>query len=235
MSKIIDQAAKYVKVLRDDPAAGFEGYQGVPADRPDETTDVDLQVQAIWSAIVHEWRLTYVNPPPSYSSDLDSQRLRTPSAIQRDSCGTCIDLARFFAACCELVDIYPVVFLLEGHALPGYWRSNGYHDAFKGVGQDGRRIRDIATMDNDGTSVGGAQKLSWRLGPAVYPEIAREVREGHLVALETVRLTENCGFHEAVVAGREAIADRGAFDSLIDVVLAREDGVTPLPVWGQRS
>jgi hypothetical protein len=45
-------------------------------------------------------------------ADISDQRLRTPSMIVRDHSGTCVDLALFFAACLELVDIYPVIFLL---------------------------------------------------------------------------------------------------------------------------
>jgi len=232
VGQIIDQASKYVKVLRDDPTAGFEGYQCISPRHAHETRHVDLQVQAIWSAIVHEWKLTYVNPPPSYSKEMDSQRLRTPSMIHRDRCGTCIDLALLFAACCELVDIYPVVILLEGHAFPGYWRSNRYHADFKDARLEGDRIDEIASVDKDRTSIGGAQRVSWRIGPTAFPEIAREVREGRLVPLETVRLTENCGFAEAIEAGKESLADRDEFDSLIDIYLAREANITPLPLWG---
>jgi hypothetical protein len=85
---------------------------------------VDLQVEAIWAALLHEWQLGYINPPPTYADTregvmpLDSQRLRTPSSVRRARMGTCIDLALLFAACLELVDIHPVIFLLDGHALP---------------------------------------------------------------------------------------------------------------------
>ena len=136
-------AQRYVRVIRDDPTAGFEGYQSADPNDPDSLEQIDLQVEAIWAALLHEWRLGYINPPPTYADTregvrpLDSQRLRTPSTIRRAGMGTCIDLALLFAACLELVDIYPVIFLLEGHALPGYWRHHDYQAEYRLVSDPG--------------------------------------------------------------------------------------------------
>jgi hypothetical protein len=70
-------AQRYVRVLRDDPSAGFEGYQlAVPADE-ESLRQRRPQVEAIWATLLHDWQLGYINPPPTYSRALDSQRLRT--------------------------------------------------------------------------------------------------------------------------------------------------------------
>jgi len=183
--KLVDVAQRYVRVLRDDPAAGFDGYQSFDPKRPDSVSEIDLQVQAIWSAIVHELRLGYINPPPGYSNELDSQRLRTPSMIARDHSGTCIDLALFFAACLELVDIYPVIFLLDGHAFPGYWRSSDYHDQFTQARPEG--IQDIVRADSRTTGIYGAQIEPWYLGKPTYREIIQLVNTGNLC------LSKRCG------------------------------------------
>ena len=68
---------------------------------------VDQQVQAIWTALVNEYRLQYINPPPAYSQQ--SQRLRTPSEILASKSGTCIDLALLIASCLEYIGVYPGV------------------------------------------------------------------------------------------------------------------------------
>ena len=220
---LIEKAHRYVRVLRDDPASGFDGYQSVDMEREDPTEDVDLQVQAIWSTILHEWELGYINPPPTYSRELDSQRLRTPTGIFNDRNGTCIDLALLVAACLELVGIYPVVFLLEGHAFPGYWRSEDAYEQFLKAkfDQTPKNPRDAA--------VTAAEGESWISGKVAYDEIVREIDRGNLVPLESVKLTENCGFWEAVEAGRENLLERKEFHSMIDVLSARTDRVTPLP------
>ena len=80
-----------VRVRRDAPSAGFDGYQCLDLRAADPAADVDRQVQAIWATIVDELDLGYINPPPSYSTEMDSQRLRTPSMIVKDRSGTCID------------------------------------------------------------------------------------------------------------------------------------------------
>jgi hypothetical protein len=225
-SELIDKAQRYVRVLRDDPSAGFDGYQSFNPTLYDPAEEVDLQVQAVWSAIVHEMRLTYINPPPGYSSTLDSQRLRTPTMIRAFRCGTCIDLALFFAACLELVDIYSVIFLLEGHAFPGYWRYDGYHDEFLHP-SEGKMP--AASQEASGADV---PKGNWLFKEDTRDEILRYVREGKLVPLETVRLTENCGFWEAVDAGMDNLSNENELQAMVDIKLARDRLVTPLPILG---
>lgn len=227
----VQQAQRYVRVLRDDPTAGFEGYQVAASDPPteQELVEVDLQVQAIWSALLHEWKLGYINPPPTYSSQLDSQRLRTPSTVRRHAAGTCIDLALTLAACLELVDIYPVIFLLEGHALPGYWRHHSFHERFiEGVFKESDAGVPANAMAGSSAEI---QKYPWQtLGREAHRELAARIRARELVPIETVRLTENTGFVEAIAAGIEALAHPRDFHSLLDIVQARQNGVTPLPV-----
>jgi hypothetical protein len=231
VARTIETAQRYVQVLRDDPTAGFDGYQSFDPKSSDPTEEIDLQVQAIWSAIVHEQRLGYINPPPAYSNELDSQRLRTPSAVARFHSGTCIDLALFFAACLELVDVYPVIFLLEGHAFPGYWRSDTYFDEF--IQARPELVEPAAGMINLNAGGALAQRDPWIIEKENYREVVQYVNDGKLVPLETVRLTENCGFWDAVEAGREHLADKSEFHSMVDIALARAKQVTPLPILGE--
>lgn len=230
VERAITAAQRYVRVIRDDPDAGFEGYQSALATDEGSLVGVDLQVEAIWAALLHEWLLGYINPPPTYNKALDSQRLRTPSTIHRQRMGTCIDLALLFAACLELVDIHPVVFLLDGHALPGYWRHRDFQLEYRDmVGFDDDAI---ATGDATRSSTPGKQRSPWRLGSSGYREVWRFIREGRLVPIETVRLTEHCGFREACGAGIDALRSARDFDSILDIATARIHLVTPLPIVG---
>jgi hypothetical protein len=232
VGRAVEQAQRYVRVLRDDPAAGFEGYQAAPTAEEEQLREVDLQVQAIWATLVHEWQLGYINPPPTYSGNLDSQRLRTPSTVLGGRSGTCIDLALLFAACLELVDIYPVIFLLQGHALPGYWRHCNFRDDYRGLraGSGGAAAHGV---DTDPNSSGTRQVHSWQaLGRAAFREVRQLIRARQLVPIETVRLTEYCGFVEAIESGVAALSEPGDFHSMLDVVTARQDGITPLPIVG---
>lgn len=228
--RAVAQAQRYNRVLRDDPAAGFEGYQCVPEDGIDEAAlrGVDQQVEAIWATLLHDWQLGYINPPPSYSGELDSQRLRVPSVVHADRAGTCIDLALLFAACLELVDIYPVVFLLKGHALPGWWRHGSFQEEYQQM--TAASYNDVVVADASGNSAANAQSKSWHTGEASWAEVRRWIRERKLVPIETVRLTEHCGFVEAIEAGVQALAERADYDSMLDIVTARRAQVTPLPL-----
>jgi hypothetical protein len=112
--------------LRDDPTAGFDGYQ--LATRKN-VASVDAQVQALWYSIVYRVPASYINPPPTYA--VASQRIRTPSEIVGGGFGTCIDLALMLASCLEAIEIYPVIFVLTDHAFPGYWRSEAARNTFR--------------------------------------------------------------------------------------------------------
>jgi len=238
--RAVSQSQRYNRVLRDDPTAGFEGYQcvpdnAVPADgRIDEELlrGVDRQVEAIWATLLHDWQLGYINPPPSYSRQLDSQRLRMPSTVLAERAGTCIDLALLFAACLELVDIYPVVFLLEGHALPGWWRHPSFRDAYM---QMTGNYSGAVQADAGGSSAANAQSVPWHAGRASWDEVRQLILDRKLVPIETVRLTEHCGFVEAIEAGVEALSDRVDYDSMLDIITARQRQITPLPLLRDES
>ena len=231
VTSLIEKAQRYVRVLRDDPSAGFDGYQSLDPRAAEPAAEVDRQVQAIWATIVHELDLGYINPPPSYSTAMDSQRLRTPSMIVKDRSGTCIDLALLLAACCELVDVYPVIFLLKDHAFPGYWRQDRFQQKFIELSDE--FVDEMATDEQHKTSAPGAQRVPWWFRDTAYTEIARQVKLGNLVPLESVWLTEHSGFWEAVDGGKDNLKKPARFHSMLDIARAREAGVTPLPFGGR--
>jgi hypothetical protein len=226
IARIIDRAQRYLMALRDDPTAGFDGYQSIDDSAADPYECVDLQVQAIWSAIVHDFALSYINPPPAYS--VASQRIRTPSEILASGRGTCLDLTLLLASCLEFVDIYPVVFLLAGHAFPGYWRSDSAHAEFVNVANAEMGTMDVTDVQRATRTT--AQREAWYLPKESWREMIQQVRTGDLVPIESVLLTAHSGFWSAVDAGHENLAPRAEFDSLLDVLLSRSNGVTPLPI-----
>jgi hypothetical protein len=235
--RIIDSAERYLRVLLDDGLAGFDGYQSAGSyDKParEELIAVDRQVQAIWYSLLHDLPLRYINPPPVASQK--SQRLRTPSAVLQGRRGTCIDLAMLLAACLEYIGFYPVIFLLrgrtfpdecQGHAFPGYWRSAEAHQKFQ--------VATNPPADDPGTTAPehsggeGGQKVKWRLTADFFTEIMACVNQGDLVPLESVALTRGGGFQAALQEGFGKLKKK-CFDAMIDLTLARDGKVTPLPV-----
>ncbi len=202
--RIVDRARPFLRALLDNRAAGFNGYQR-------EDRDVDLEVQAIWSALSFEQDLFYSNPPPVYS--VSSQRLRTPSHVMRTRTGTCLDLALLFAACLESVDINAVIFLFRGHACAGYWRSlTGYTD-----------FRRLLTIPPEMT---GELLLTGER----YLEILGRVQHGDLCPVETTGLARQGSFQKARREGLENLSSSFEFETMIDIRQAREENILPLPL-----
>lgn len=222
VSRVIRKAQRNFVVLADDASAGFGGYQLVDPEADDPFALVDKQAQAIWGALALKGELAYVNPPPSYGSL--SQRIRTPSATLAGRRGTCIDLALMLAACLEYVDIYPTVFLLEGHAFAGYWRSEeGYWDFVT-------RMVEVAGQAANRSDTWGVNSEPWIFPAACFPHIIEEVhRTRQLVPLEATELVARNGFWNAVDLGYENLRSAEDFHSMIDIRLARDHLVTPLP------
>jgi hypothetical protein len=221
--KIINSSRRYLIGIMDDPAAGFDGYQEAAA-------EVDKQVQAIWTALVNEYRLQYINPPPAYSSQ--TQRLRMPTDILKSNSGTCIDLALLLASCLEYIGVYPVVVLLVDHAFVGYWRSEGAHDHFVSVKTIPPTIPGVGSPAAREAALPYVDQYGWRLTKLNYAEVMAYVTSGHLVMLEATYLTAAKSFADAQEQGRANLRSRKEFDSLLDIQVARTASppVTPLPI-----
>ena len=174
--------------------------------------------------------------------DLSEQDLSVPRAAARREhvplgilhmIGATIVFAVSSATSKWLVDIYPVIFLLEGHALPGYWRHHDYQAEYRLVSDPGEGEA-VAAGDERRNTTPGAQTVPWRVGKSGFRELRRQIRSGRLVPLETVRLTEHSSFREAMKAGVEALVDEADFDSVLDIITARRpNNVTPLPILGE--
>ena len=203
--RIIDCAQKYMALLSDDYGAGFDGYQG-------QADDVDDRVRGIWWTLTQDMPVGYIAPPPTFVTR--AQRLRSPSDILAGHRGTCVDLALLLASCLEAVDLYPVIFLLHGHAFAGYYRSE---DCYK-------RVRKWAIEESRFSGE------IWLLAEDFYETLVELVRAGELVPLETVCLTQRKGFWEAVEEGGRNLRSRSSFQFMVDIKLARECNVTPLPL-----
>jgi hypothetical protein len=232
VAAVIRNAEHYVTALRDDPTAGFDGYQSIDPELANPAENVDRQVQALWYSVVYRVPASYINPPPTYA--VSSQRIRTPSEIAGGGFGTCIDLALMFASCLEAIEIYPVIFVLEDHAFPGYWRTEKALAAFR------RRVAESApptgSVSNAIRGVGASARhrpgASWCFDASALPHIKRAIDRNQLVPLESVGLTRRSSFADAADEGRTYFDEEnvGRFLQMLDVMTARERGVTPLPL-----
>lgn len=229
--KIISAARQYLVTLLDDTTASFDGYQSVTDVANPPLENVDMQVRAIWAAIVNEFKLLYVNPPPAYSKQ--SQRLRTPSEILDSGSGTCIDLALLLAACLEYIEVYPVLVLLSGHCFVGYWRNCDDHEEFRRVCHVPKSTPIEVGRLSRASAVSLVDEYEWRLTGQQFDEIRHYLRTDKLLFLEATGLCFEYSFADALEEGASNLS-RADFDSLLDIRLARsaEPPVTPLPIIG---
>ena len=63
-------------------------------------------------------------------------------------------------------------------------------------------------------------------------DVQRRINRGDLVALETTWLTVRGGFEAAAEEGRRNIRSIAEYQAMIDLKIARDSGVTPIPLLG---
>lgn len=234
ISEVIAKAQGYLMAIADDAAQGFDGYQSCEPDE-DPADALEPQTRAIWYALQHDYAVKYINPPPTFTEF--SQRLRTPSEILKGGRGTCIDLALLLAACFEAIGLYPVVFLLAGHAFAGYWTAEEDQEKFQTTKRDPAAEFDDATFvtkfEEDPQALAAENVLApveWKYDSQRLEEIRAAVGEGRLVAIEATYLTNSGSFSSACEIGESNLDSAEEFDSMLDIKLARDKDVTPLPI-----
>jgi len=125
VKKILVQARAILEKTTGDSST--QGYQS-------ETEESGLAIEtnsraykiteAIYQAMSLQ-KYSYSDPPGGFSV---GQRIRTPSQIEQEKCGTCLDTAVLMAACLAQAGLKPVLFLTKGHAFAGYLTGKGPYD-----------------------------------------------------------------------------------------------------------
>jgi len=97
-------------------ATGRSAIDGYQSENPER---VDAIAQAVYDAM-RARDIRYAEPPASWG--LDGQKVRTPQEVLDGRLGTCLDTTVTMAATLEQAGINTTLWVLEGHALLGYWR-----------------------------------------------------------------------------------------------------------------
>lgn len=108
VNKILARASE---ILRNANRSGLSGYQEA------DSGQHHYIASAIYKAL-QEKIDNYINEPASYEEL--GQKLRPIDRVLDERQGTCIDLACAFASCLEQAGLFPVIFLVKGHAFCGY-------------------------------------------------------------------------------------------------------------------
>jgi hypothetical protein len=78
-------------------------------------------VQALYRTLKEDFHLSYKNMPPSFDTVGESQTILLPREVLSERAGNCIELTTLFCSCVERVGVDPVIFIIEGHAFPGFF------------------------------------------------------------------------------------------------------------------
>jgi hypothetical protein len=144
------------------------------------------------------------------------------------------------------VSIYPVIFLVRGHAFAGCWLNvKAWEDFLEASIQKAEEqavyLPETHTPllgSSDGAIVsasqGGAKlKTPWLFSERHHLEaILSEIEKGALLPLETTFIPLQRPYAEAVINAEERLRKLSLdeFDGMLDLQTAREQGVTPLSI-----
>lgn len=112
VAEVVSKAKLYLQELTG--RADFVGYQL-------GQRNVMPQVQALYRTLKEDFHLSYKNMPPSFDTVGESQTILLPREVLSEKAGNCIELATLFCSCVERVGVDPVIFIIEGHAFPGFF------------------------------------------------------------------------------------------------------------------
>jgi hypothetical protein len=99
-------------------ATGRSALDGYQSENPEH---VDAIAAAVYDAM-RARDIRYAEPPSSWG--LDGQKVRTPAEVLDGRLATCLDTVVTMAAALEQAGINTTLWLLNGHAVLGYWRLN---------------------------------------------------------------------------------------------------------------
>ena len=96
--------------------SSFDGYQSNSRQRV-------VDIAHACGCAVQGLSVGYAPPPPSF--ERLGQRLRFADRVLRDRLGSCLDLSLLLASMWECAGLRPVLMLIEGHAMCGFWTKPG--------------------------------------------------------------------------------------------------------------
>jgi hypothetical protein len=113
---LVRRAAEY------HPERSMSGYQcGTDCTDDDWEGYTNAQVEAIYTALKNDYRITYINSPIAYGKSSENpQRVRLPAESLASGSANCIDGAVLYAAALESIGLNPHLIITPDHAFVCY-------------------------------------------------------------------------------------------------------------------
>lgn len=189
LSRIKLSAAKFLEKWTG--SAAFDEYQTQDRNR------VRAQVAAVYEALRSEG-IIYSAPPASF--ERNGLRVRLADRVLNEKMGTSLDLSLLVASCLEGIGIYPIILILEGHAMVGAWLTPNVSNQM--VCDDASYlIKETADGNNDVV----------------------------LLESTSITASESIDFEEAVSSAIQRMKDEYQFLYFVDVHRCRLGNIRPLP------
>ena len=155
-------------------------------------------------AAIQKKNIVYADPPASFS--VVGQRIRTPETILDQHLGTCMDMTLLYAALLEGMGLDPLLVMMNGHIFAGVWLKERTQEELKSSNIIIDRLDELTKrIDN------GSDKMTF-------------------VECTAMCSGKKIDFEEAEkIAKRENLGEPENFRFAIDVLRARNYGITPLP------
>jgi hypothetical protein len=202
VAEILRKAREILGVKTGDTST--EGYQSGPE-------RASLIAQAIYEAM-SSYKYAYSNPQGYFEQ---AQKVRTPTQIKSENCGTCLDTTVLMAACFAQAGLEPVLFLVNGHAFAGYFTGKKA-DASKSIDEN------IRYFTNQWGSVLSKQNN--------FGVIQQLLLENYIQPVETTTTTSGLysSFHEACMSQNNFdVKTCSTLESVVMVSTAWKSGITP--------
>ena len=191
------------RLQRDTGSNSTEGYQAGIERVLEIAKAIYEELQAI--------QFKYSDPPASFEGF--GQKIRTPDVVVAQNIATCLDSSALFASCLAAGGIDPLIFMINGHAFPGFWLHDR-HDRNKLSSGLIEKLNFSGVIDNVNT----VQTLYSQ------PYFAT-VESTNLAKTSETTFADSFNAHNYVIDGNRS----DEFNALIDPIRVSELGVRRLP------
>ena len=214
VSQIMDGVRKRLAVEIKDGST--DGYQSFARGTEEGSKKVHFIAKAIFEEL-QSLGLNYSNPPVSFEGF--GQKIRTPDVVIRDRASTCLDSTVLVASCLAAAGLSPLLFLVHGHAFPGWWTVEA--PFFKMARMSG--LSDNESRNRQNLRSGTISNVN---------EFQALVNAGVIGSFESTKIADPKAAYKDVVDRHLDFATGSQineFESFVDVERSSELGVRRLP------
>jgi len=228
VSEILKRARAILQQRTGDSST--EGYQNESPTIPLENSRARKIAEAIYDAVC-SFDIAYSDPPAALTGL--GQRIRTPSQVKEEGCGTCLDTTVLLAACLAQVGLEPLLVHVKGHAFVGFLTGRFIGNNKAGDPVVGSIAAEAILQNSEEVAQGAV------LYRGVHDGLISELlTERHVQLVETTTVTTGLRttFESACLKQNSfSVLDQSTLIAITFVTLAWRQGITPPVMLGDTA